>query len=157
MSTFTLVQPRLRRREWELRRGEEVRARLRLSTLRPGATAEAGERRLSIEQRGWWRPELVVRDGSTGEEVARFRRNELDLGGRTFEWKRSAFVDGSGEPLVTVKMKRGFVRSSTEVLVAVTLPEQNALDMALLAAYLILSRSAAAAAGAAAAVTATGA
>jgi len=59
MSTFTLVQPRARRREWELRRGDE------------------------IEQHGWWRPEHVVRHGRTDEEVARLRSNELQLGGRT--------------------------------------------------------------------------
>jgi hypothetical protein len=35
MSTFTLVQPRLRRRKWELRHGDEVHARIRLFDLPP--------------------------------------------------------------------------------------------------------------------------
>ena len=151
MSTFTLVQPRVRRREWELRRGDEVRAVLRLSTFRSGAEAEAAGRPLEIEQRGWWRPELVVRDASTGEDVGRLRRNELDLGGQTFKWKRSAFVDGNGEPFVAVKIRSGFARSSGEVTLAAAVPEPDALVMALLAVYLILRKRAAAAAGATAA------
>jgi hypothetical protein len=57
MSTFTLVQPRARRREWELRRGDGRR---------------------------------------TDEAVARLRRDELELSGRTLTWKRSRFVDESG-------------------------------------------------------------
>ena len=157
MSTFTLVQPRARRREWELCRGDEVRAVLRLSTFRSGAEAEAAGRPLEIEQRGWWRPEYVVSDGRTDEAVARLRRNELELGGRTLTWKRSRFVDEDGEPLVAVKIRSGFVRSSGEVTVASAVPEQDALVMALLAMYLILRRNAAAVAGATAAVTATGA
>src|SRR5919199_3507471 len=100
MSTFTLVQPRVRRREWQLRRGAEVRAVLRLSTFRARAEAEAAGRPLQIEQRGWWRPEYVVRNARTDEEVARLRRNELELGQKTLRWKRlgrkggSGFVDG---------------------------------------------------------------
>ena len=162
MSTFTLVQPRVRRREWQLRRGDDVRAVLRLSTFRSRAEAEASGRPLQIEQRGWWRPEYVVRDARTDEEVARLRRNELELGGKTLRWKRlgrkggSGFVDGSGEPLVAVKVKIAFVRFSGEVTVAATVSEHDALVMALVAMYLLFNRSAAAVAGATAAVTATG-
>jgi uncharacterized Zn-binding protein involved in type VI secretion len=153
MSTLTLVQPRVWSREWELRRGDEVRARLRLSTFLPSAEAEADRRPLSIEYRRWWRSELLVRDGHTDEEVAQLRRNELRLGGKTLTWKRlgrkggAGFVDGSGEPLVAVRIKRGVLRVSGEVTMAATLPEQDALVLALLAVYLILRRSAAAVVG----------
>jgi hypothetical protein len=125
--------------------------------LRSGAEAEAAGRPLSIEQRGWWRPEYVVRDGRADEEIARLRRNELELGGKTFKWKRTRFLDASGEPLLTVKVKSGLFRSSGEVTVAADLPEQNALVLALVTVYLILRRKAAAVAGATAAVTATSA
>ena len=163
MSTFTLVQPRVRTREWQLRRGAEVRAVLRLSTFRSRAEAEAAGRPLQIEQRGWWRPEYVVRDARTDEEVARLRRNELELGGKTLRWKRlgrkggSGFVDGSGEPLVAVNVKIAFVRFSGEVTVAATVSEHDALVMALVAMYLLFNRSAAAVAGATAAAGATSA
>jgi hypothetical protein len=157
MSTFTLVQPRARRREWALRTGDEVRAVLRLSTFRSGAEAEAAGRPLSIEQDGWWRPEHVVRDRRTDEEIARLRRSKLELGGRTLTWRRSRFVDESGEPLVAVKIKSGLLRSSGEVTLAAAVPDPDALVMAVLAVYLILRRNAAAAAGATAAVGATSA
>jgi hypothetical protein len=140
-----------------------VRAVLRLSTFRSAAEAEAAGRPLSIEKRGWWRPEYIVRNARTDEEVARLGRNELELGGKILRWKRlgrkggSGFVDGSGEPLVAVKVKIAIVRFSGEVTVAAAVSEQDALVMALLAMYLLFNRSAAAVAGATAAVGATGA
>jgi hypothetical protein len=87
MSTFTLVQPLARRREWELRRSGDVRAVLRIPTFRTGARAEAAGRSLSIERRGRLRAEHVVRDERTGEEVASLRRGVLESGGKTLEWK----------------------------------------------------------------------
>jgi hypothetical protein len=75
---------------------------------------------------------------------------------RGWELRRGDEVRAAGEPVVAVKMKSGFARSSGEVTVAAAVPEPDALVMALLGVYLILRRKAAAAAGAAAAVTATG-
>jgi hypothetical protein len=155
MSTVTLVQPLARRREWELRRGGEVRGLLRIPTFRSGAHAEAAGRPLTIERHGRLRAEYIVRDELTGEEAARLHRNVLELDGKTLEWKGSRFVDESGEPLLTAKVKSGLVRSSGEVTVDATVPEPEALVMALLAAYLLIRRNEAAAAGATAAVTTT--
>ena len=100
MSTYTLVQARAWRREWELLRGDEVRAVLRMSTFLPRIRADVAGRPVRIEQRGWWRKEDVVCDESTDEEVARLhsdgRRRLLELPGRTLEWKRLGRKEGFG-------------------------------------------------------------
>jgi hypothetical protein len=83
---FALVQPLARRREWLLLNGDDVRAVLRIPAFRPGALAQADGRPLRIERRGHLRADYVVHDESTGEEVARLRREGrrrlLELGGR---------------------------------------------------------------------------
>jgi hypothetical protein len=161
---LTLVQPRVLRREWELRREDEVLAVLRLSTFLPRARAEISGRPLRIEQRGWRRVAVVVYEEGTDEQVARLRRDGrrrvLALDGRTFDWKRLgrkegfAFVAEGGEPLLTAKPGSGVLRFSGELTVAASLPEPDAVVMALLAGYLLIHRGAAAVVGATAAVAA---
>jgi len=67
---LALVQPSVRRREWELLEGEEVRATMRISPFRSGARAEASGRSLRIQRRPRLRATYVVRDETTGEDVA---------------------------------------------------------------------------------------
>ena len=56
-----LVQPKLRR-AWELRRGDEVVASLRIPLLRRGAEIEIGDHKLAIEPSGLVRTSVAVRD-----------------------------------------------------------------------------------------------
>lgn len=150
-SSYELVQPTARRREWQLRLGDEVRAVLRIPAFRSGGLAEIGDERLEIEQRGRLRPDYVVRDERTGQEVTRLRRDGrrllLDLDGRAAEWKRLGrkegfgFVAADAQPLVIAKVRSGLVRSSGHVSVGPGLAEREAIVAALLAAYLLIRRN----------------
>jgi hypothetical protein len=110
---------------------------------------------LTIERRGWLRLEQVVRDGRTGDVVARVRQRRkqtvLELDGKTAEWRplgsavgkqlasmaEFGFVSG-GEPLLTARLTGGLVRLRGEITIAPALAEAEGLVLALLAAYLLI-------------------
>jgi hypothetical protein len=153
-----LVQP-TRRREWELRRGDELVAELRLPTFKRGGRARIGERELEFRARGTLRPEHVVVDAATQDQLARVRGRTVELaGGERAEWKSLGrgrgygLVGRDGKPWLRGKVRSGLVRTSGEIEVAdghdVALP-------ALLAAYLLIRRAEQAAASASTIIVAT--
>jgi hypothetical protein len=157
---LALVQPSLRR-EWQLRRDDEVLATLQIPLFRRGAAAEVAGDRLTIERRGGLRPEYLVRDTTTGEQRALLRHRRLELGARSAEWKRLSwrggygFVGPDGEPFLHAKVSSGIARTNGEVEVDDDVAEPDALVAALLASFLLIRRAedAASAAGSSAAVT----
>lgn len=159
-----LVQPKLRR-AWELRRGDELVATLRIPFLRRGAEIEVGGQRFALERSGLVRTSVAVRDTATGEERVRIGRENLrrvlELGGQRTEWRSLGwgstygFVGPDGEPLVRGKVSQGITRSNGEIEVADSLPENEALLAAALTAYLLIRKAEDNASAAAGSVTAT--
>jgi hypothetical protein len=145
-----LVQPKLRR-AWELRRGDEVVATLRIPFLRRGAEIEVGGQRFALERSGLVRTSVALRDTATGEERIRIGRENLrrvlELGGQRTEWRSLGwgstygFVGPDGEPLVRGKVSQGITRSNGEIEVADSLPENEALLAAALTAYLLIRKA----------------
>jgi hypothetical protein len=162
-TTWALVQPTARRREWELRRADELLAVLRIPMFRSGAQAEIGDRRLRIQRLGGLRGRYAVIDESTGGEVAGLRREggqhvlEIDgLGWRSKRLRgRFGFVDDADQPLVAAKVRSGLTRSSGELSVDPGADERQAVLAALLACYLLIRRNEQAAAAASGTVAAT--
>ena len=160
-----LVQPKLRR-AWELRRGDEVFASLRIPLLRRGAEIEIGDQKLAIEPSGLVRTSVAVRDTATGDERMRVVRENLhrvlELGGQRTEWRSLGwgstygFVDAAGEPLVRAKVSQGLTRTNGEIEVADSLPADEALLAAALTAYLLIRRAEDTASAGASTVAATG-
>ena len=160
-----LVQPKLRR-AWELRRGDEVVASLRIPLLRRGAEIEIGDQKLAIEPSGLVRTSVAVRDTATGDERMRVVRENLhrvvELGGQRTEWRSLGwgstygFVDAAGEPLVRAKVSQGLTRTNGEIEVADSLPADEALLAAALTAYLLIRRAEDTASAGASTVAATG-
>jgi hypothetical protein len=161
---LALVQP-ARSRRWEIRRGEETVASLRLPALRRGGRAEIDGRSLTIEAHGLFRTEHVISD-QTGEVLARVRpegrRRVLELAGRELDWKslgRRAgygFVGADGEPLLRAKVASGIFRTSGELEVDQSLPSGDGPLLALVAAYLLIRKTEEDAAVAASSATAAG-
>jgi hypothetical protein len=159
-----LVQPKLRR-AWELRRGDELVATLRIPFLRRGAEIEVGGQRFALERSGLVRTSVAVRDTATGEERVRIGRENLrrvlELGGQRTEWRSLGwgstygFVGPDGEPLVRGKVSQGITRSNGEIEVADSLPENEALLAATLTAYLLIRKAEDNASAAAGSVAAT--
>jgi hypothetical protein len=159
-----LVQPKLRR-AWELRRGDEVVATLRIPFLRRGAELEVGGQKLALERSGLVRTSVAVRDTATGEERMRIGRENLrrvlELGGQRTEWRSLGwgstygFVGPDGEPLVRGKVSQGITRSNGEIEVTDSLPENEALLAAALTAYLLIRKAEDNASAAAGSVAAT--
>ena len=131
------VQPKLRR-AWELRRGDEVVAILRIPAFRRGAEVQiAGERHELKPQR------------------------VLELGGRRAEWKGlgrkagSGFVGPDGETLARGTVRTGLAKTTGELEVADELPEQEALLAAGMTAYLLIRKADEASGAVAATIAAT--
>jgi len=154
---LALVQP-TRRREWELRRGDEKVAELRLPALRSGGSAEAAGRELAIRTRGLFRREHTVVDAATGEELASVRGRTLELRGvERAEWKslgRGSYglIGPDGEPWLRSKVSSSTFRTTGQIEVA---PGHDVAVPALLAAYLLIRKVEEAAAASAATVAAT--
>jgi hypothetical protein len=148
-----------RGREWELRRGDDVVARLSLPTFRRGGTAVVGGRELEIDARGVLKTEHRVLDAVTGEELARISGRQARFeGGGQAEWKSlgrgagSGFVGRDGEPWLRAKVRTGLFRSSGEIEVAAG---HDVAIPALLAVYLLIRKAEQAAGAAGAIVVAT--
>jgi hypothetical protein len=162
-TTWTLVQPTARRREWQLRDPSGAVALLRIPIFRSGAEMEIGDRRLRIERRGGLRSRYAVVDESTGGEVARLypegRQRLLELDGLAYRWQRLGksfgFVADDGEALVAARVRSGLARSSGEIMANADADERRALLAALLACYLLIRRNEQAAASAGGTVAAT--
>jgi hypothetical protein len=130
---------------------EDLRARLRIPPVRSGARAEAAGRPLRIERHGRLRAEYVVRDETTGDEVAHLRhegrRLVLELDGRVADWKRLGrkegfgFVDQDGRPFLRIKIRSGLAHTTGEVQVDAGVSEREALIAALLASYLLIRKN----------------
>jgi hypothetical protein len=154
-----LVQPTLRR-EWELRRGGQVAARMRLPLIRRGASVELGMRELEISRVRGLRSEHAVRDTATGEELMHQRGGKVELGGRSAEWKRlgrkegHGFVGPDGELFVRVKIASGLLHTNGEAEAGDVVAEQDALVLALLGSYLLIRKAEDEASAAGAATTA---
>jgi hypothetical protein len=158
-----LIQPSLRR-EWQLRRRDNVAATLRIPLFRRGASAESAGRRLEIVRQGGIRSEYLVRDETTQERLARLRpegrRRVLEFADRTAEWKRlgrkegHGFVGPDGEPFLRAKVTSGLFHTNGEVEIDDDVPEQDALALALLASYLLIRKAEEDASAATAATTA---
>jgi hypothetical protein len=151
MRDLTLVQPSARRREWEIRDGQEVRARLRLPMFRSGGLVQVRDERWRIERNGVVRPDYVLRDEPSGAEIARVRRDgrrrRLELEGQVAEWRKLGrgkgfgFVGEDGEPLVSGQVRSGFARSSGALAVDPRIAERDALAAAVLACFLLIRRN----------------
>jgi hypothetical protein len=145
-----LVQPGLRR-SWELRRGEDVVATLRIPLIRRGAEIELGGLKLALEPSGLTGTSLVVRDTATNEERVRIARESLhrvlELGGQRTQWRSLGwgstygFVGADGEPLARGKVSQGITRTNGEIEVADSVPEDEALLAAVLTAYLLVRKA----------------
>ena len=156
--TVALVQP-TRRREWELRHGDEKVAELGLPAMLGAGSARAGDRGLTIRARGIFRREHVLADDATGEEVASVRGRTLELrGAERAEWKslgRGAgygLVGPDGQPWLRAKVSAGAFRTTGQIEIA---PGHEIAVPALLAAYLLIRKVEEAAAASAATVSAT--
>jgi hypothetical protein len=153
-----LLQP-TRRREWELRQGDELVAALSLPALRGGGRGRAGEREVELRSRGLLRREHLVVDAATGEELARVRGHAVELRGiEGAEWKSlgrsqgSGLVGPDGEPWLRAKVSTGAFRTTGQVEVAAG--HDPALP-SLIAAYLLIRKADETAAAASATVAAT--
>jgi hypothetical protein len=155
---LALVQP-TRRREWELRHGDDKVAELRLPAMLGAGSALAGDRGLTIRARGLFRREHVLADDATGEEVASVRGRTLELrGSERAEWKslgRGAgygLVGPDGQPWLRAKVSAGAFRTTGQIEIA---PGHDIAVPALLAGYLLIRKVEEAAAASAATVSAT--
>jgi hypothetical protein len=158
-SVKLLLQQPTRRREWELREGDELVAELSLPALGSGGRASAAGRELEIRTQGILRREHVVVDAATGEELARVRGHAVELRGiESAEWKSlgrgrgSGLVGPDGEPWLRAMVKSGMFRTTGQVEIAVG--HDPALP-SLIAAYLLIRKADEAAAAASATVAAT--
>jgi hypothetical protein len=150
LTTFDLVQP-TPRREWHLRRGDELVATLRLPVFRRGGRAELYGRRFAFRAEGVVRARHTIRDEATHEQLARVLpargRQVVELGNRTGEWKRLArsaghgVVGADGEPFFRGRVTSGLLRTNGELEVAPGLPDQEAGLLALLGAYLLIRKA----------------
>jgi len=142
--TLALRQP-TRRREWELRHGEELLASLQLPAMRRGGKARVGDRELEIRASGLLKVEHLVVDAGTGEEVATVRQNVLEGPGLDeSSWtslgrgKGHGFVTADGEPWLRAKVSSGLIRTSGQLEVA---PGHEVAVPALMAAYLLMRKA----------------
>jgi len=152
---LALVQP-TRRREWELRMGDDVVAELRLPSLKRGGTAVVGGRVLRIEAKGVFKTEQRVLDAASGEELARITGRTAQFGGgEQAEWKSlgrragSGFVGPDGEAWLRAKVRSGLFQTTGQIEVAAG---HDVAVPALLAAYLLIRRAEQAASAATAVV-----
>lgn len=155
---LALVQP-TRRRTWEIRRGSEVVAELRLPSLKRGGTALVGGRELRIDAKGVVKTEHRVLDDATGEELARVAGRTARFGSvEEAEWKSfgrrlgSGFVGQDGEPWLRAKVRSGLFQTTGQIEVAAG---HDVAVPALLAAYLLIRKAEQAASSAGAVVVAT--
>jgi hypothetical protein len=155
---LALLQP-TRRREWELRRGDELVAELSLPALRSGGNARAGDRELVIRTHGLFKREHVVADAASGEELAHVRGHTVELRGiESAKWKSLGrgqgygLVGPGGEPWLRAKVAGGAFRTTGEIEVA---GGHDPALPALIAAYLLIRKADEAAAAASATVAAT--
>jgi hypothetical protein len=155
---LALLQP-TRRREWEIRRGDELLAELRLPSMKRGGTARVGDRELEIRVSGLFKPEHLVIDAATGEEVARVRQSTLERPGlEPAKWKSlgrgqgQGFVGADGESWLRGNVSSGIFRTTGQI--EVDAGPDPALP-ALVAAYLLIRKAEEAAGAVSATVAAT--
>jgi hypothetical protein len=157
--TWSLVQPTARRREWQLREGDEQKALLRIPVFHSGAEGATPNGELRIERHGRIRRGYAVFD-EADRELARLepdgRRRVLQLDSLTAEWKRLGhnqgfgFVRPDGQTLLRARLRTGLFHSTGEIQIDPGLDEREAIVAALLACYLLIRRNEETAAGAAA-------
>jgi hypothetical protein len=140
-TALELVQP-TRRREWELRHGDERLGSLQLPAMRRGGKARVGDRELEIRANGFFKVEHLVVDAGTGDEVACVRQNTLERPGLEESARKSlgrgkghGFVAADGEPWLRAKVSSGLFRTTRQLEVA---PGHDVAVPAVLAAYLLI-------------------
>ena len=153
-----LLQP-TRRREWEIRQGDELVAELNLPAMRSRGRGSAGGRELELRTHGILRREHVVVDAATGEELASVRGHTVELRGiERADWKSLGrgrgygLVGPDGEPWLRATVKSSTFRTTGQVEVAAG--HDPALP-SVIAAYLLIRKADEAAAAASATVAAT--
>jgi hypothetical protein len=153
-----LLQP-TRRREWEIRQGEQLVAELSVPAIRGGGHGSASGRELEIRTHGILRREHLVVDAATGEELARVHGHTVELRGlESADWKSLGRGQGYGlvgpdrEPWLRAIAKSSTFRTTGQVEIAAG--HDPALP-SLIAAYLLIRKADEAAAAASATVAAT--
>lgn len=144
------IQPAARRREHELRAGDEVVATLRFQRGSL-ADAEAQGHHWTFKRQGFWQPRVTVRVAGSDADVAIFRPHwagggTLELAdGRTARlasanfWQSEWIWQEKDHPLIRFKGRHGIVKAKGAVEIqpdAATLPDVPL--MTLLGWYLIL-------------------
>jgi hypothetical protein len=145
---LTLVQRSVRRRDYELRRGDQDLGRLRFAPGRRSvAQAVTGQTGSLVLAAGRGRVEVRRRDGgATVATVERGRRGTMVI--RTTQgpdrgWRRSGrwhrWVIGAGEAeLLRFTAAQGFLRSSVRITAQEDLPDQAAVLLCLIGGFLAL-------------------
>jgi hypothetical protein len=161
------VQPAARKRQFELRAGDEVVATLRFqrSSL---ADAEAADHHWTFKREGFWHPRVTVRVSGSETDVALFHPSWM--GGGTLElpqgkslklasaniWQSEwVWQEVKDVPLVRFKGRHGLLKASAQVEIGPDAAHRDDLPLlVLLGWYLILLYSQDAAAASAATVVA---
>lgn len=156
-SILSWQQPRVFRREYELRAGDELLATLRRSgAFGMPMDAEIGTARFTLKAEGFFRSRITVREaGATGEPAVFSRVDFLGLGqqlalpnGRSYRWKKMSFwgsrwvfVDDSDRPLVSFTWRNRFFWIGCDVEIAPGVLARPELPiLVLLGWYLLLLR-----------------
>ncbi|HEY2930218.1 MAG TPA: hypothetical protein VGK99_00600 [Acidobacteriota bacterium] len=165
---LTWIQPAARRREFELRAGDDLVATLKWEKTRGSvARGESAAGAWTFKRAGFLRPLITVRTPGSETEIAVFQPNwnsqgTLDLGpGGRFRWTRTnfwrshwAFTRESGNTLIHFRPQFGFLKQAAGISLqeeAISLPDLYLL--LILGWYLMILTSDDAAAATVAAVS----
>jgi len=145
---LTLVQRSARRRDYELRRGDQALGRLRFAPGRRSvAQAETGQTGPLVLAAGRGGVQVRRRDGgATVATVDRGRRGTMVIRttqGPDRDWRRSGrghrWTIGAGEAdLLGFTATQGFLRSSVRITAQEDLPGQAAVLLCLIGGFLAL-------------------
>ena len=145
---LTLVQRSVRRRDYELRRGDQDLGRLRFTPGRRSvAEAATGQTGPLVLAGGRGGVEVRRRDGGTTvATVERGRRGTMVIRtsqGPALGWRRSGrwhrWTIGAGEAdLLRFTAAQGFLRSSVRITAQEDLPDQAAVLLCLVGGFLAL-------------------
>jgi hypothetical protein len=145
-AVLALEQPSVRRRDYELRRGDEVLGWLRFPAFGRSAAAWAGATGPLALTAGRGRVEVRGGpDAATVATVERARRGAVVrlAGGTTLRWRRTGpgnrwAIDHDGEPLLRFAARSGLLRSSVRVTAERQLPGPTAELLCLVGGFLAL-------------------
>ena len=145
---ISLTRRSARRREYEMRAGERALGWLR---WRPGrrSAAQAEGRGIGPMQLATRRRRVVVAGAGSAATLATVDRERggsviHTTGGQALRWERTArrnhwAIREHGQTLLVIAASQGLLRSSVQISVEQTMPEQTAVLLSLIAGYLALS------------------